>query len=302
MQTETVKKGRERTAQEKISDILKKKMTFSFEVFPPKNDKPIEPLLQTLEKLYQYEPDFISCTFGAGGKNVGRNEEVLRAIVDSGHNAMAHYTCIGQDEEDILHTVENFQKIGIRNMLALRGDFPEGWTGTQGAFAHADRLMQFIKRKFPSMTLSGACYVEGHIQARSLDADIAHLRSKQDNGAEFFTTQLNYDIDAYRRFIDRIRKAGITIPVIVGVMPVLYKDGVIRMTLSNGCSIPAPLSRIIGKYGDKPEEFKKAGKEYTVNMIYQYMNEGIDGLHLYSLNKYRDLAEIIEEAGIRGTF
>lgn len=297
MEEKTEKKG-----QKRISDILKEKMTFSFEVFPPKKDKPIEPLLETLDKLYMYEPDFISCTFGAGGTNVGRNMEVLNSIVESGHNAMAHYTCIGQSEQDVKDTVGKFEDMGIENMLALRGDFPKGWTGTKGDFAHADRLMRFIKKNFPDMTLSGACYVEGHIQARSLDADIAHLRSKQDNGAEFFTTQLNYDIEAYKRFMDRIRKAGITIPVIVGVMPVLYKDGVIRMTLSNGCSIPSELSKLIGKYGDKPEDFKKAGKEYTVNMIYQYMTEGIDGLHLYSLNKYKDLAEIIEEAGIRGTF
>ena len=138
--------------------------------------------------------------------------------------------------------------------------------------------------------------------ARSLDADIAHLRAKQDNGAEFLMTQFCYDVEVYERYLDKIRKAGVHIPMIVGVMPVLFRDGLIRMTLSNGCSIPAEVAEIIGRYGDDPAEFKKAGKEYTINLIYKYINLGIDGLHIYSLNKYKDLAEIINDSGLRGTF
>lgn len=148
----------------------------------------------------------------------------------------------------------------------------------------------------------GACYPEKHLEAPGIEADIAHLRSKQDNGAQFLMSQLCYDVDAFERFMERIRKAGVHLPVVVGVMPVLYKKGLIRMTLSNGCSIPREVSELIGKYGENKEDFKKAGKEYTIRLIYQYMSKGISGLHIYSLNKYRDLAEIINETGIRGTF
>lgn len=286
----------------KISEILKEKMSFSFEVFPPKTDKPMEPLLETLDKLYRFKPDYVSCTYGAGGTNKGRNVEVCKAIHDSGNNAMTHFTCIGNTREDISKSMEEYRDMGIQNVLALRGDLPEGWEDTGGYFSHADRLIRYIKEEFPDFCVGGACYPEKHLTARSLNADVAHLRSKQDNGAEFLMTQFCYDVEAYERYLDKIRTAGIHIPMIVGVMPVLFKDGLIRMTLSNGCSIPSEVAEIIGKYGDNPEDFKKAGKEYTIDLIYKYINMGIDGLHIYSLNKYKDLAEIINDSGLRGTF
>ena len=132
-----------------------------------------------------------------------------------------------------------------------------------------------------------------------LTSDIAHLRTKQDNGAEFLVSQLCHDVDAFTTFVDRIRKAGIHIPVVLGIMPVLHKDAIIRMTLSNGCSIPDELAAIIGRYGDDPEDFKKAGIEYTINQIFRFMAAGIVGLHIYTLNKYEDVETIITSSGIR---
>jgi len=286
----------------KIKDMLKRKMTFSFEVFPPKEDQSLEPLTETLEELARFRPDFISCTYGAGGTNVGRSLETCRAIMDAGRNVMTHFTCIGSSKDDAGKKIKEYSDMGVENMLSLRGDLPDGWKDTQGYFLHADRLIAYIKRHFPDMCIGGACYPEKHIQAVSPEADMAHLRSKQDNGADFFMTQLCYDVEAYQRFREKMLKAGITVPVIVGIMPVLFKDGLIRMTLSNGCSIPSDLADIIGKYGDDREEFKKAGKEYTIDLMYKYMNMGIDGMHIYSLNKYKDLAEIINDSGIRGVF
>ncbi|MEG0291614.1 MAG: methylenetetrahydrofolate reductase [Anaerovoracaceae bacterium] len=286
----------------KVSELLKQKMTFSFEVFPPKDDVSTEPLFETLEELYKYEPDFISVTYGAGGTNIGRSEEVCKKILESKTNLMTHFTCIGNTKEDVKRNIQKYVDLGTKNVLALRGDLPPGWEGTRGDFAHGDRLIKEIKKDFEDLCIGAACYPEKHITADSMEADIAHLRSKQDNGAEFLMCQLCYDIEAYERFVEKVRKAGVKIPIIVGVMPVLYKNGLIRMTTLNGCSIPAQVSSIIGKYGEDSEDFKKAGKEYTKELIYKYMNLGIDGLHLYSLNKYKDLAEIIKESGIRGTF
>ena len=285
--------------QKSIEELLKEKMTFSFEVFPPKDDEPLEPLLETLDNLYKYNPDFVSCTYGAGGANVGRNEEICAAILESGHNVMTHFTCIGQSEETILEHINTYRSMGIRNILALRGDYPAGWTETRGAFSHSSSLMGYINEHFPDLCIGGAGYPEKHITAYSFDADISHLRGKQDAGAKFIMTQLCYDVDAYEEYVDKIRKAGVVLPVIVGVMPVLYKNGVLRMTTSNGCSIPKEVSEIIGKYGHDKAEFKKAGKEFTISLIYKYMSRGIDGLHIYSLNKYKDLAEIIRDSGIR---
>ncbi len=286
----------------KISELLKKQMTFSFEVFPPKKDKPMEPLTETLNELARFKPDYISCTYGAGGTNVGRSKETCKAIMDAGRNVMTHFTCIGSSREEATKKIGEYKEMGVDNVMALRGDLPEGWKDTQGYFLHADRLIAHIKDKFPDICIGAACYPEKHISAVSKEADIAHLRSKQDNGAEFFMTQLCYDAQEYERFREKLKKAGVTVPVIVGIMPVLFKDGLIRMTLSNGCSIPSDLADIIGKYGDDPDDFKKAGKEYTIKLMYKYMNMGIDGIHIYSLNKYKDLAEIINDSGIRGVF
>lgn len=286
----------------KISDILKTRMSFSFEVFPPKFDKPVEPLLDTLEHLYAFKPDFISCTYGAGGTNKGRNGDICSTIKKRGAcEVLTHFTCIGNTRDDIAKYVREYADMGLENMLALRGDLPAGWTGTNGDFAHADELIAFLREQCPDFCIGAACYPEKHIQAVAFANDIAHLRSKMNNGASFLMSQLCYDLTAYERFMERIRKAGITLPVVVGIMPVLVKDGALRMTLNNGCSIPRELASIFGKYGDDPESFRKAGKDYTVQLIYDYMNLGIDGLHIYTLNRWQDVSDILNQSGVRSS-
>jgi methylenetetrahydrofolate reductase (NADPH) len=281
-----------------IAELLEKKMTISFEVFPPKDEVPMDGILGTLSHLYRFRPDFISCTYGAGGSKRGRNIEVCDAVFKSGNVILPHFTCIGNSREDIQKFVQDYVDMGIENILAMRGDFPAGWEGTGGDFSHADELINFIHTKFPEICIAAAAYPEKHISAPSLEADIAHLRSKQDKGAQFIMTQLCHDVPAYERFLEKIRKAGVTIPVVVGIMPVLARDPIIRMTVSNGCSIPAELAVILGKYPDNPESFAKAGMEYTVVQIHRYIAAGIDGLHLYSLNKWEKLTEILQAAGI----
>lgn len=275
-------------------------MSFSFEVFPPKEHQSMEPLLDTLEHLYAFEPDFISCTYGAGGTNAGRNMEICKAIKESGKIIpVTHYTCIGNKKESIRKELQTYLDMGVEHILALRGDFPKGWEETRGDFDYANELVEFIKVNFPEFCIAIAGNPEKHIQARSFEEDITHLRIKQNVGGDYIMTQLCYDVGRYERWVDKIRKAGIALPIDVGVMPVLSKNSTIRMTVSNGCSIPRELAEIIGKYGDNPEDFKKAGKEYTVKLIYDYINTGIDGLHIYTLNKWQDVADILNDAGIR---
>jgi len=282
----------------KISEILKKKMTLSFEVFPPKNEVPLDGIQETLSHLYKFKPDFISCTYGAGGSNKGRHVEVCSAVLKSGNVIMPHFTCIGNSRDNIKKSFEEYVAMGVENVLAMRGDLPAGWEGTRGDFSYADDLIGFIKAEVPQICIAAAAYPEKHVTAPSMEADIAHLRSKQDRGAEFIMTQLCHDAPAYERFLEKIRKAGITIPVIAGIMPVLARDPIIRMTVSNGCSIPAELAAILGKYQDNPESFTKAGIEYTVIQIHRYIAVGINGLHLYSLDKWEKLTEILKTAGI----
>lgn len=283
----------------KIIDTLNQKMSLSFEVFPPKEKQSLEQVLHTLDHLYSFKPDFCSVTCGAGGTNRGQNEAICEAIAKSGHTAMAHITCIGSTRADIESTIKRYQTLGVENILALRGDLPEGWTNTGGDFSFALDLLRFARQVNADMCIGVTCNPETHIESKSLDEDIMHLRMKADAGADFCVTQLFYDNEAFYRYRDHMYEAGIDLPIVVGVMPVLNKNGVLRMTLSNGGSIPAKLSRIFAKYQDQPEEFAKAGRDFTIEQIANLISHNIDGLHLYSLNKWEIVTEILQEVGIR---
>lgn len=283
----------------KIADIFKKRMSFSFEVFPPKPDKPIEPLLKTLGSLYKFEPDFISITCGSGGTNRERNIEVCEHIIGDGQTAMAHLTCIGDRTDAIDGVLRRYREIGVKNLLTLRGDYPAGWTGENGDFEHAIDLVRHVRKTAPDFCIDAACCPEKHIEASTLDVDIMHLRSKVEAGADFLTTQLFYDNDAFFRYRDKLNRAKIRVPVVVGVMPLLNSALVIRLTTMNGVSIPKEVSALIAKYGDKPEEFKKAGIEYSIEQIATLVVGGIDGLHLYSMNRCEEVSEIIMGSGLR---
>ena len=282
----------------KIAELLKIKTTLSFEVFPPKDEVPLDGIINTISHLNQFKPDFISCTYGAGGSKRGRNIEVCEAIQKYGSTVMPHLTCIGNKRDDISETIGKYAEMRFENILALRGDFPAGQETTDGDFFHADELIDFIGAEFPQFCIAAAGYPEKHISAPSLKTDINFLRQKQDKGAQVIMTQLCHDVSAFERFLEQIRKSGVTIPVIAGIMPVLVCEPIIRMTLFNGCSIPAELAAIIGKYQNDPKSFTQAGIEYTAVQIHRFIAAGINGLHLYSLNKWEKLTEILKAANI----
>ena len=284
----------------KIIDRIQSGLTLSFEVFPPKSDKPLEPLLDTLDQLYTLKPDFISCTYGAMGSNKGRNLEVVERIQSGGScEALSHYTCVGNTRADVESALEEYAAIGVENLLALRGDFPAGVAHTNGDFLHANELISFIRERSDRFSLAAACYPEKHLLADSLDADIESLLKKQDAGASFLMTQLCYSVENYLRFIERARKRGVTLPIISGVLPLLKKDGLVRMTLSNGCSIPAEVSALVGRYGESEESFRSAGHDFTVSLVQRLIAEGTSGIHLYTLNRFDDVEHLVYDAGIR---
>lgn len=284
----------------KIIDRIQSGLTLSFEVFPPKSDKPLEPLLDTLDQLYTLKPDFISCTYGAMGSNKGRNLEVVERIQSGGAcEALSHYTCVGNTRADVESALEEYAAIGVKNLLALRGDFPAGVAHTNGDFLHANELISFIRERSDRFSLAAACYPEKHLLADSLDADIEALLKKQDAGASFLMTQLCYSVENYLRFVERARKRGVTLPIVAGVLPLLKKDGLVRMTLSNGCSIPAEVSALVGRYGESEESFRSAGHDFTVSLVQRLIAEGTSGIHLYTLNRFDDVEHLVYDAGIR---
>ena len=283
----------------RIGNLLKEKKTLSFEFFPPKLDKPLEPLMKTLDELEAYKPDFVSVTYGAGGTNKGRNNEVCEDVLRRGITLMSHFTCIGNTKEDVEKRVRKYVGMGADNIMALRGDLPEGWTGTGGYYKHGNDLIKVIHEDFPELCIGGSCYPEKHVEAPDLETDIKFMKSKQDNGAEFFVTQMCFDLEAFDRFMDKCDKAGVTAPVLVGIMPVLFKNGLLRMTSENGCRRPAELESLVEKYGDNPEDFRKAGIEYSIKLVEDYMKRDVSGLHLYTLNKPEAVIEIVKGAGLR---
>ena len=301
----------------KLSDAMREKMLLSFELFPPKTDKGMENLPGTIEHLCKYKPEYISCTYGAGGTNVGKNMDVCKMIKDAGTIPVTHFTCIGNTAEGIKDQLQNYLDNGVDHMLALRGDLPFGWTGTGGDFAYATDLVAYVRKEFgDKIEIAVAGSPEGHISCRSLEADIAVLKQKQDNGADYIMTQLCWDMEQFKYWLDAIRCAGITMPVDVGIMPILDQAATINMALSrNACVMPRELCEIISKnwifpnpfvqdpfdtdVEGKKARFKEAGIEYTIRQIDEYRACGIDGIHLYALNKWKDVSEIIDRSGLR---
>ena len=308
-----------------VVDIMKERSVLSFEVFPPKTDAGMQRLCGeggVLDKLYGLRPDYISCTYGAGGTNVGKNLEVLDQIISDGKTVgITHFTCIGNTREGIRQQLQVYLDHGIDHMLALRGDLPFGWTGTGGDLHYATELLDFVRREFgDKFTIGVAGSPEGHIQSGSFWDDIEFLKQKQDLGADFIMTQLCWDMDQFCRWLEAIRAAGIHLPVDIGIMPVLDQRATINMALSrNGCVMPQALSKLISKHWIFPDpfthmnekdhptdplaeqkkaDFKKAGMEYTINQIGQYRACGVNGIHLYALNRYEDVAFIAREAGL----
>lgn len=301
----------------KLSEMMKEKQLLSFELFPPKTDKGMENLPGTIAKLCEFKPEYISCTYGAGGTNVGKNMDVCKMIQEAGTVPVTHFTCIGNTREGIKEQLQNYLDNGVDHMLALRGDLPFGWTGTGGDFKYATDLVAFVRKEFgDKIEIAVAGSPEGHIACRSLDADVAVLKQKQDNGADYIMTQLCWDMEQFKRWLDKIRQAGVTMPVDVGIMPILDQAATINMALSrNACVMPRELCELISKYwifpnpfdkepfdaavDQKKADFKKAGIEYTIKQMDEYRALGINGIHLYALNKWKDVTDIINESGIR---
>ena len=285
----------------KITDIMKKRTSFSFEVFPPKNDQPVEPLLTALDEMYKFSPDFISCTYGAEGTNAGRQVEILESVVAHGKTAVAHFTCIGNTKEKIKVQLDEYLAKGVNHILALRGDFPAGQEQTGGDFDYANELVDFIRREYgDKFTIAVGGDPEKHIQCPTFMEDIAHLKMKCDAGADVIMTQLCWDMDGFFRWVDQIRKAKIDLPIDVGVMPVLNKEACMKMAFSmNGCSIPRDMAELISRYYNDPAGFREAGIEYTIGQIYRFIGEGMDGIHLYSLNKSEAVSKVLNGSGLR---
>lgn len=262
---------------------------YSLEVFPPKKDTDVSVIYDALDQFKELHPNFISVTYGAGG-TTSENTFAIASYIQNqcGIEALTHLTCAAiPDKLFLTNFLTNLYRNGIRNILGLRGDQPRGMSDEQFAaryYNHASDLIQDIKTSFP-FSVAGACYPEIHQEASSLEEDIANLKIKVDTGVDFLITQLFYDNDTFFRFVDHARKAGITVPILPGLMPVTSAGQVKNIIELSGTNVPDSLMSQIETYKDSPEDLKKAGLEFTKKQMEQLLEHGVDGIHLYSMNK-----------------
>lgn len=282
-----------------IKDLFhKNRPVYSLEVFPPKKDTDVSVIYDALDQFKELHPNFISVTYGAGG-TTSENTFAIASYIQNqcGIEALTHLTCAAiPDKLFLTNFLTNLYRNGIRNILGLRGDQPKGMSDEQFAaryYDHASDLIQDIKATFP-FSVAGACYPEIHQEASSLEADIANLKIKVDTGVDFLITQLFYDNETFFRFVDLARKAGIEVPILPGLMPITSAGQIKNIIELSGTKVPDLLLSQIEAYKDSPEDLKKAGLEFTKKQMEELLEHGVDGIHLYSMNKV-EIAKFILE-------
>jgi methylenetetrahydrofolate reductase (NADPH) len=263
----------------------------SLEFFPPKDEAGVEALRQTAAALQQIEPDFVSVTYGAGGSTRERTAEVSALLKDEfGFTVMPHLTAVNHTRTEVAAVAQAHYERGIRNIMALRGDLPSGLptaTAFKDELRFGSDVVALLKELHPDFCLGVAGYPEKHPEAPSFEADLVNLRRKVDAGASFVTTQLFFDNEDYYRFVDRCRAAGIGVPIVPGVMPVLSFRQITRITGMCGASLPDRLIRRIEGAGDQPEIIEALGIDWALAQIRDLLARGAPGYHLYILNRAR---------------
>ncbi|ACD90601.1 MAG: methylenetetrahydrofolate reductase [NAD(P)H] [Chlorobium limicola] len=261
---------------------------FSFEFFPPKKDEDWETLFETIANLNHLHPSYVSVTYGAGGSTRSRTHDLVTKIQkETGLTVVSHLTCICSDREDTASILENYLEHGITNVLALRGDKPAGIATLNDAikdFPHAIDLIRFIKTNYPAIGIGVAGFPEGHPETPNRLKEIEYLKEKIDAGADYIVTQLFFDNRDYFDFVDRCRIAGITVPVIAGIMPVSTKKGMIRMSeLALGARIPAPLLKQV-LHARNDVDVAKIGIDWATAQVQELIERQVKGVHFYTLN------------------
>lgn len=274
------------------------KVQISMEIFPPKKDSEFSSAFRVAKELADISPDFISVTYGAGGSRSKSTIEIASYIQNELRiPAMAHLTCVGSTREDIRRLCGEFKQHSISNVLALRGDRPKDMSDEQYAgreFTYASNLVDFLKEQ-TDLEIWGACYPEKHFESFSKETDLMHMKEKQDRGVTQFITQMFFDNDFFYEFRDKAARKGITAPIHTGIMPITSAGQIGRSISLSGSSVPKALSDIIAAHGDDPEDMYKAGIDYAIRQCNDLLQNGVDGIHIYTMNK-PDVAKQIVKA------
>lgn len=280
--------------------FLRKKCVVSCEIFPPKPDLPLTTIFNTLDELVGMPLDFISVTYGAGGSSTARSMEIASRVKNQYKiETLAHLTCVGASRKDIAHIAQVLQTENIENILALRGDFPEDMAPEQCAkdYTYAVDLIAHLK-ELGDFCIGAAAYPEGHICCPDLPTDILNLKNKVDAGVDFLITQLFFDNQCFYRFVEQVRAHGIACPISVGIMPILNVRQIERVTSLCGSSIPQQVMTMLERYQHNPGDVAAAGVEYACQQIEDLLQFGVQGIHLYTMNKAACTKQIMENTGL----
>ncbi len=279
----------------KLTELFKnKKSTLSFEVFPPKTGDGFESVSEAVKKIAALSPDYISVTYGAGGSNAGLAAAIAAEIRrDCGVTPLAHFSCITSTKESVAEYLCGLKENKIENILALRGDLPAGFDASTLTYRHASDLVAEIKAQ-GDFCVGGACYPEGHPESPSQADDIEGIRRKVEAGCDFLTTQMFFDNNILYNYLFKLLDAGISIPVVAGIMPVTTPKNIRRICALSGLSLPPRFKMILDRYGDNPAAMKQAGIAYATEQIIDLYANGIHAVHVYAMNK-PDVAEKIRD-------
>ena len=285
----------------KIRDILKERRTISFEFFPPREADGVPGVIEVIKDLQRFNPDFVSVTYGAGGGTRAFTEEItMRLKTETPLEVMAHLTCVAQTRPEVHGVLQRLQGAGIENVIALRGDRPaDAETSGPGSdeFPHATDLITHIRDNF-DFGVAGACYPEGHTESVDLDTDIKYARMKQELGADFLITQLFYDNEYFFDFQERAAAAGITVPIIPGVLPILSTPQIRRFTSLCGATIPTELDEKLERHADDNRAVREIGIEHATRQAEELWAHGVPGIHFYVLNRRYSVSHILSNLSI----
>jgi methylenetetrahydrofolate reductase (NADPH) len=286
-----------------IRDILSHdKIVFSFEFFPPRDVKSSEDLYSSIRDLVPLGPSFVSVTYGAGGSTRELTHDlVVKIQKETDLTVVCHLTCVGSTKDEILQILTRYRESGICNIMALRGDPPKGQAGfvkTEGGFQYATELVEFIKKNFPGMGIGVAGYPEGHAETPNRLEEMEHLKRKIDAGADYICTQLFFDNRDFFDFRDRCRLAGISVPIVAGIMPITSRKGMLRMAdLALGARFPSRLLRNIAR-AENDALVEKVGIHWATEQVDDLISNGVQGIHFYTLNRSRATLQIYETLGV----
>ena len=280
----------------KLTELFRdERITLSFEVFPPKTDASFASVVTATEQIAALQPAYMSVTYGAGGSNSRATIEVAANLIRRyGVPVTAHLTCVGASRDSVDAQLRQMQQAGIDNILALRGDLPkDAAPDVTAAFPHASDLITYVKAQ-GDFCIGGACYPEVHPESASQREDLRYLKQKVDAGCDYLVTQMFFDNNIYYNFLYKAREAGITVPVVPGVMPITRANQIGRAVALSGTNVPARFRQIVDVFGARPEAMKQAGIAYATEQIVDLLANGVRHVHVYSMNKPEVAAAILQ--------